>query len=133
VAWDTDRGDWRTFRVDRVEPRIPTGPRFTPRELPEGGDVAAYVARGVSSAGYRFQARVTVHASAAVIAARIHPAVGTVEAIDDHSCVLATGADRVETVAVYLGLLDADFEVTEPPELVAELRAVSDRYRRAVR
>jgi predicted DNA-binding transcriptional regulator YafY len=34
VAWDTQRGDWRTYRVDRVEPRIPTGPRFAPRELP---------------------------------------------------------------------------------------------------
>jgi predicted DNA-binding transcriptional regulator YafY len=132
VGWDLDRADWRTFRVDRIEPRTPTGPRFTPRELPEGGDVAAYVARGASSAGFRFQARVTVDAPAAVVAARINPAVGTVEPIDDHSCVLATGADGVETVAVYLGLLDVDFEVTEPPELVAKLRVLSDRYRRAV-
>src|SRR5437764_176397 len=50
VAWDTERGDWRTFRVDRIAPRTPAGPRFTPRELPGGGDVAAYVARGVSAA-----------------------------------------------------------------------------------
>jgi predicted DNA-binding transcriptional regulator YafY len=133
VAWDTERRDWRTFRVDRIEPRTPTGPRFTPRELPEGGDIAAYVARGVSSAGFRFQARVTVHAPAAVVTARINPAVGVVEAIDEHSCVLATGADRVETVAVYLGLLDVDFEVTEPPELLARLRVLADRYHRACR
>jgi predicted DNA-binding transcriptional regulator YafY len=132
VAWDIERGDWRTFRVDRIAPRTPTGPRFTPRELPAGGDVAAYVARGVSSAGYRFQARVTVRAPAAVLAARINPAIGLVEAIDDDSCVLATGADSVDTVAVYLGLLDLDFEVTEPPELVARLRILADRYGRAV-
>ncbi len=131
VAWDTDRGDWRTFRVDRIEPHTPAGPRFTPRELPEGGDVAAYVARGVSSSGFRFQARVTVRAPAAVVAARIHPAVGTVEAIDEHSCVLATGADSVETVAVYIGLLDLDFNVSEPPELVARLQLLADRYHRA--
>jgi predicted DNA-binding transcriptional regulator YafY len=131
VAWDTDRGDWRTFRADRIEPRTPAGPRFMPRELPEGGDVAAYVARGASSAGFRFRARVTVHAPAAVVAARINPAVGVVEAIDDRSCVLATGADSVETVAVYLGLLDADFTVSEPPELVARLRMLADRYQRA--
>ncbi|GGO82910.1 hypothetical protein GCM10012289_75230 [Nonomuraea cavernae] len=31
VAWDTDRDDWRTFRVDRLRPRPPTGPRFAPR------------------------------------------------------------------------------------------------------
>jgi len=132
VAWDVERGDWRTFRVDRIAPRTPTGPRFTPRELPAGGDVAAYVARGVSSAGYRFQARVTVRAPAAELAARINPAVGIVEAIDDNSCVLATGADSVDTVAVYLGLLDLDFEVTEPPELVARLRILADRYSRAL-
>jgi predicted DNA-binding transcriptional regulator YafY len=132
VAWDVDRGDWRTFRVDRLTPRVPTGPRFTPRDLPEGGDVAAYVARGVSSAAVRFAARVVVHAPAEAVTARINPAVGVVEAIDEHSCVLATGADTVETVAVYLGLLDVDFEVTEPPELVDRLRLLAARYLRAV-
>jgi predicted DNA-binding transcriptional regulator YafY len=145
VAWDIDRSDWRTFRVDRLRPhstadRLPgaaptsfaaRGPRFTPRELPEGGDVAAYVARGVSAAGFRFRARVTVHAPAAVVAARISPAVGVVEAVDDHSCVLATGADTVDTVAVYLGLLDADFDVSGPPELIERLRVLADRYGRA--
>lgn len=30
VGWDVDRADWRTFRVDRVTPRPPHGPRFTP-------------------------------------------------------------------------------------------------------
>ncbi|MFC4615084.1 helix-turn-helix transcriptional regulator [Cellulomonas algicola] len=43
VGWDLDRADWRTYRVDRMTPRTPTGPRFAPRDLP-GGDVAAYVA-----------------------------------------------------------------------------------------
>ena len=132
VAWDVERDDWRTFRVDRLTPRVPTGPRFTPRELPEGGDVAAYVARGVSSAAVRFAVRVVVRAPASVVTDRISPAVGVVEAIDEHSCVLATGADTVETVAVYLGLLDVDFEVTEPPELVDRLRVLAARYLRAV-
>jgi predicted DNA-binding transcriptional regulator YafY len=132
VAWDVERDDWRTFRVDRLTPRVPTGPRFRPRELPDGGDVAAYVARGVSSAAVRFAVRVVVRAPAEVVTARINPAVGVVEAIDEHSCVLATGADSMETVAVYLGLLDIDFEVTEPPELVDRLRVLAARYLRAV-
>ena len=131
VAWDTGRDDWRTFRVDRIELRTPAGSRFVPRELPGGGDLAAFVARGVSAAGFRFRARVTVHAPAAEVAARISPAVGLIEAVDDHSCELATGADRVETVAVYLGLLDLDFTVTEPPELVERLQLLAARYRRA--
>jgi predicted DNA-binding transcriptional regulator YafY len=131
VAWDTERRDWRTFRVDRMRPHSPTGPRFAPRELPGAGDVAAYVARGVSAAAFRFRARITVHAPSAVVAARINPAVGVVEAIDEHSCVLACGADTVDTVAVYLGLLDADFDVDGPPELIERLRVLADRYGRA--
>jgi len=130
VAWDTGRGDWRTFRVDRIEPRTPNGPRFTPRELPEG-DVAAYVSRRVSAAAWRYHARVTVHAPAASVAERISPAVGTVEAIDDR--ILATGADSIDTLAVHLGMLGTDFTVTEPPELVTHLRELSERYARATR
>src|SRR5262245_29136446 len=34
VAWDVDRADWRTFRVDRLVLRRNVGPRFTPREPP---------------------------------------------------------------------------------------------------
>jgi predicted DNA-binding transcriptional regulator YafY len=130
VAWDVDRRDWRTFRVDRVAPRTPSGPRFPPREPPEGG-AAAYVARGVSAAAWRYRARVVVHAPAQVIADRVNPAVGVVETLTEHTCVLITGADTVETLAVHLGLLDADFEVTDPPELVAYIGALSARYARA--
>ncbi|MBB4920614.1 helix-turn-helix transcriptional regulator [Streptosporangium saharense] len=129
LAWDVGRDDWRTFRVDRMRPRIPTGPRFTPRELPE--DVAAYVSRRVSAAAWRYRARVTVHAAAEVVAERINPAVGTVERVDERTCVLHTGADTVETLGVYLGLLGEEFEVTEPPELVEHLRRLAERYARA--
>lgn len=130
VAWDADRQDWRSFRVDRMALRAPHGPRFTPRDLPDG-DAAAYVSRRVSAASWRYRARVIVHAPAATIAERITPAVGTVEAVDECTCVLETGADAVDTLAVYLGLLGADFDVGEPPELVAHFRELADRYRRA--
>jgi predicted DNA-binding transcriptional regulator YafY len=130
VAWDVDRQDWRTFRVDRIAPRTPTGPRFAPREGPSGG-AAAHVARGVSAAAWRHWARVLVHAPAEVVAERINPAVGVVEAVDAETCVLNTGADSITTLAVYLGMLDVDFEVTSPPELVSYLRLLSARYARA--
>jgi predicted DNA-binding transcriptional regulator YafY len=132
VAWDPERADWRTFRVDRITPHLPTGPRFLPRALPED-DVAAYVSRRVSAAAWRYRARITVHAPAAQVAERITPAVGTVEAVDDHTSVLDTGADTVETLAVYVGLLGFDFTVDGPPELLATLRALAARYERAIR
>ncbi|MFC7386522.1 helix-turn-helix transcriptional regulator [Sphaerisporangium rhizosphaerae] len=130
VAWDVERQDWRTFRADRVEPRTPTGPRFPPRDPPEGG-AAAHVARGVSAAAWRHRARVLVHAPAQVVAERVNPAVGVVEAVDERTCVLHTGADTLNTLAVYLGMLDLDFQVTEPPELVDHLRTLTARYARS--
>ncbi|MFI5569442.1 helix-turn-helix transcriptional regulator [Streptomyces sp. NPDC051740] len=130
VAWDVEREDWRTFRADRIQPRTPTGPRFAPRE-PPGGDIAAYLSRRVSSAAWRYRTRVTVRAPAAAVVEKINPAVGTVEAIDADSCVLTTGADTVQTLAVHLGMLDFDFDVTEPVELVTHLRRLADRYARS--
>ena len=129
VAWDTRRADWRTFRVDRIAPRTPTGPRFPPRELPD--DAADHVMRGVSAAAWRYRARVTVHAPAETIAERINPAVGTVEAVDEHTCVLVTGSDNMESLAVHLGLLGVDFTVSDPPELRNHLRELAERYHRA--
>ncbi|MFD5090490.1 helix-turn-helix transcriptional regulator [Amycolatopsis thailandensis] len=131
VAWDLDRGDWRTYRVDRLNPRVPIGPRFTPRDLPE--DVTDRVRRGVSAAAWRYRADVVVHASAEEVSARINPAVGTVEAVDASTCVLHTGADSIETLAVHLGLLGHPFRATEPPQLVDYLRELADRYRDATR
>jgi predicted DNA-binding transcriptional regulator YafY len=126
-AYDLDRDDWRTFRVDRITLRTPNNPRFAARPLPTD-DIAGYVSGRVSAAAWRYRARVTVHAPAAEIADRITAAVGTVEAVDERTCVLHTGADSVETLAVHLGLLDRDFEVDGPPELVAYLRRLADRY-----
>jgi predicted DNA-binding transcriptional regulator YafY len=130
VAWDLDRDDWRTFRVDRIDPAVRLGVRFTPRQDPEGG-VAAYVARGVSAAAWRHRVRITLHAPGEAIADRISPAVGVVEAVDASTCILDTGAESLETVAVWIAFLGVDFTVTEPPELVAQVRALAARYARA--
>jgi hypothetical protein len=112
--------------------RTPGGPRFTAGGLP-GGDYTAFVLREVAFAGWNVHARIRVDAPAAEVLSRINPAVGVVEAIDDQTCVLVTGADSVEIIAVYIGMLGLDFFVDGPPELVAQLAAVGERYRRAVR
>jgi predicted DNA-binding transcriptional regulator YafY len=130
VAWDAGRADWRTFRADRISPLPPPGPRFSPRPFP-GGDVAAFVARGISAASWRYAARVRVHAPAAAVRERINHFVGTVEALDDETSRLLTGADSLDTLAVYLGMLGFDFAVDSPPELVEHIRALGERYRRA--
>jgi len=130
VAWDIDREDWRTFRVDRVEPRTPTGPRFTPRQPPE--DIAAYASWAVSNAAYRFQGRFTMHASAQEVAERVTPTSAVLEPIDEHRCVMRAGSNSLDALAVHVALLGFDFEIHEPPELVAHVGTLVGRLRRAV-
>lgn len=127
VAWDLDRDDWRTFRLDRIREGMSPGARFTPRELTDQ-EVEALVTRGVPVEARQHQARVLVRAPAGELAERFGPWLGTITAIDDASCTLETGADNLEMLAAYLGLLGADFSVKEPPELVAAIRALATRY-----
>jgi predicted DNA-binding transcriptional regulator YafY len=132
AAWDTDRNNWRTFRVDRIEGRLTPGARFLPRTPPDG-DFAAYVARSVAYAPYPHQAVVMVQAAVERVAERIPPSVGTLEAIDQKTCLLHTGACSLDGLLVYLGMMGFDFEVREPPELAARIRELAARLGRAVR
>lgn len=129
VAWDRDRDDWRTFRVDRIASPAGAGVRFTVRKLP-GDDPAAYVAANLSSAPSRYQARVTLHAPATQFADRRYLA-GTVEPIGSHSCEYRTSDDSLDWLAMRIGMLGVEFEVHEPAELVGRLLALAGRLARA--
>jgi predicted DNA-binding transcriptional regulator YafY len=131
VARDAGTDTWAPYRLDLMEIRRPGGRRFEPHPLP-GEDYTAFVLREVAHSGWTVHARIAVDAPAEDVMARINPAVGVVETVDDEHCVLVTGADSVEMIAVYIGLLGLDFHVTEPPALVEQVRAVGERYRRAV-
>jgi predicted DNA-binding transcriptional regulator YafY len=132
LAWDLGQRDWRTFRVDRIGLRLPAGPRFAPREMPDD-EVTDRLSRGLATATWRYRARVTVHAPAVDIAGRL-PAAITVEPVDQNTCVIDVGSDTPYMLALNLGLLDADFQIDESaaPELAEHLRTLSARYARAI-
>lgn len=130
VGWDVERQDWRTFRVDRLVPRTPAGPRFAARQLPEDGDFAGYVEKGINTAMWRYQATVLLHAPAERM--RGLPAGMDIEPVDERSCLMRTGGDDLTAIAVWIGFLDVDFEVLDPPELADRLLRVAARYQRAV-
>ena len=73
----------------------------------------------------------TLHAPAEEVAGRLGDAPGDVEPLDDHSCRLHSRTDTLEWLAFRLTVLGCEFEVHEPPELVAYLRALSGRAARA--
>ncbi|AXB42640.1 helix-turn-helix transcriptional regulator [Amycolatopsis albispora] len=129
VGWDTARGDWRTFRVDRTALRTPNGPRFTPREPPHD-DLAAYVTEGLTSAFRKIRATVRLHGPADRFTEHLADW-GAVEPVDQHTCLLHTAGDSHEMLAFYLGLLDTDFDVLDPPELAGHLHHLGRRFLRA--
>jgi predicted DNA-binding transcriptional regulator YafY len=131
VAWDRDRRAWRTFRVDRLQVRSPNGPHFIPRE-PPAEDIGDYVMRNVRSIPMTFEVKVLVHEAAVVITERVPRGV-VVEPVDDETCAVYAKANTIEMLTLYLGMMDADFTVTEPPELVDRLRKMSERFLSAVR
>ncbi|HZX36723.1 MAG TPA: YafY family protein [Streptomyces sp.] len=131
VAWDLDRGDWRTFRADRITPKPPHGPRFAPR-TPPADDLAAYVSKGVSTHAYAAQAVIRLLTSAERAAQFVGPAEGALEAVDEQTCLLRTGAASLDVLVIHVMLMGVDFEVIEPQELTEHIRTVRDRLSRAL-
>jgi predicted DNA-binding transcriptional regulator YafY len=131
VAYDLDRGDWRTFRVDRVSSPFPTGARFAPRELPTGS-AAEYLRRSMYRRQETYGFTVTFDAPAEVVAARVPDWLGVPEALDEGRCRLrgAVG-DSVDWLAVRLAMFGFDFSVQEPAELVRCVRELGERLVRA--
>jgi predicted DNA-binding transcriptional regulator YafY len=130
VAFDRRREDWRTFRLDRLEHPAATGVRFEARELP-APDASAYVQGSIAARPSRYEARVTLHASAEDMARRVPPYWGGFEPIDDRRCRFQARDDNLGWLATRIAMLGVDFEVEEPPELIEHLRALARRLDRA--
>ena len=129
LAWDVDRADWRTFRVDRIKPKIPTGPRFKPRTLTDE-DAASYVQRSAGSATWRYRARIRIHAPLDEVRPLLPLAVD-VSSDGPDRCIIQAGSDTPHQLALYIGLLDTDFEILEPSDLAEAFVRLAERYHRA--
>ncbi len=128
VGYDLDRDDWRLFRVDRLGEPHATGARFTPRPLP-AEDAAAYVA-GKLRRPTLTTIVATVHTSAEELRRRFGRCDGSIEPIDEHSCLLRT-TDSVEWTAMRLLRLGHPFEVSAPEEMRVFLRSLADQANHA--
>ncbi|GAA0575906.1 WYL domain-containing protein [Kribbella sandramycini] len=131
IAWDLDRQDWRTFRVDRMTPKTPTGPRFTPRELP-APDVAAYVAKQFKSTEqYPFRGEAILQTPASDVA----PWAGrdtVVEEVSPTSCRVIMSAWSWIGLAATFGMYECDLELIGPPELIEAARQLANRYQEGI-
>ncbi|MFI7501271.1 helix-turn-helix transcriptional regulator [Streptomyces sp. NPDC049687] len=132
VAYDLDRADWRTFRVDRVREPFATGARFPPRELPTGS-AAEYLRRSIQggqASEYEFD--VVFQGPLESVAARLPAGMGQPVEDGEGTCRLrGSTSDPVEWLAVRLAMVGCEFSVRAPGELVEHVRELGGRLTRA--
>jgi predicted DNA-binding transcriptional regulator YafY len=129
VAWDLDRADWRSFRVDRLTEPARTGARFRPREIP-GGDPAAWIKERITTIPSRYATSVLIR----LPADRVTSLVGqwaAVEVVTDDTCRMRMNTDDLSWPVMLLGVLGADFDVEAPPELRDHIRTTGELLLRA--
>ena len=124
LAYDLDRDDWRSFRVDRMTDVSPRSWRFRPRAAP---DAATYVQESVASRVYPHQARFLVHAAADTVRAQIPASAAVVRRRGNERCEVLSGAGNLDFVLMHVLVLGHDFQVLDPPELGRRCRALAER------
>ncbi|NJP93612.1 YafY family transcriptional regulator [Nonomuraea sp. FMUSA5-5] len=129
VAYDLERHDWRSFRVDRLSAPQGTGARFRPRPLPTA-DAATFVRSRLDDLPRSHRVEVLVNAPAERVRERIGKW-ATIEGIDPTHCRVHMITDNLEWPIMALGTLGADFRVLNPPELLTQLHDWGARFTRA--
>jgi predicted DNA-binding transcriptional regulator YafY len=132
VAFDLERDDFRTFRIDRVSSKPRLGKRFTPRPIPHG-DLATYVSQSIGVEAHALKARVLFHAPMEVMAQRIPASAGRLTAAGPERTQLDTGGSDLEWLALHLTWAGIPFEVIEPRELIDVLDSLAERLQNAHR
>ncbi|WP_167475470.1 helix-turn-helix transcriptional regulator [Nocardia arthritidis] len=123
-AYDLDRADWRTFRVDRMSAVSARTWRFHPRDVP---DAVGYVQESVASRVYPHRARFLVSASADVVRAQIPAAAAVVLSRGPERCEVRSGGRDLDFVLMHMLLLGHDFEVLDPPSLASRCHELARR------
>ncbi|MCK1823273.1 YafY family transcriptional regulator [Streptomyces sp. XM83C] len=131
VAYDLDRADWRTFRVDRLSDPFATGLRFTPRELPTGS-AAEYLRRSMQRQQQSYDFEVRFDAPADRVAARLPAWLGAPEPLPDGTCRLrSTSSDPADWLAVRLAMLGFPYKIEQPTTLKEATQTLATRLTRA--
>lgn len=125
MAYDVDREDWRTFRLDRMRDVAATTFRFREREHP---DPVKYVQESVTASPYQHIARVRLRAPAEEVRRRVPAQVARIEDDDAEGwCLLTAGGDDLNWLAMHIALLGLETDIIEPPELRDAAAALSLR------
>jgi predicted DNA-binding transcriptional regulator YafY len=124
IAWDLDRGDWRSFRVDRLSEPVLTGARFRPREIP-GGDPVGWLRSRLATLPNKYDVCVRIEAPASRVGAFVGQW-ATIEPDGDGSCRMRMNVDDLSWPVMILGSLRAPFVIESPPQLVEAARSAGE-------
>ena len=125
VAWDNDRADWRTFRLDRVRHPRPVGSRFEPRAVP-GGDVAGFVANSIGETPRDREARIEILAPLADLESVLRFIEHSVVERRATSCVVQIRSEDLGRLVMTVAriAIAAPLTVLAPPELARAVHAL---------
>jgi len=125
AAWVPEKGDWRLFRLDRVESVEVLADRFAPRE---GFDVEQYLGRGVGTwKGGRLDARVEVLPSHVTALRSEAHARGLAFREEGGKALLEIPHGSVDATAWWLAQFGEGVRVLEPEPLRKRLAALGRR------
>ncbi|MFE6735950.1 helix-turn-helix transcriptional regulator [Microbacterium sp. NPDC057650] len=129
LAWDLDAGDWRIFRLDRMSPRIPTGPSFVPRALP-GADAATYLAARAKGSDTEDRWPCIGEFVLNLPADEVAPWVadGELEPLTADSCRVTVGSWSWTGVLAAVARFDAPFTIVGPDALREASSALAERF-----
>lgn len=128
VAFDPDRDDWRTFRLDRITDPESTKAPFTPRK-PPSENLSEYVRHNMSELPARHRVVVDIEAPAAHVR-ELYGTWVTVEAHGDQRCRMTMDTDTFRWPTYIVTNLEAECSVVGPPEFRRHLSETAARLRR---
>ena len=125
IAWDRDRDDWRSFRVDRVHGAPRLGSAFPPRAVP--ADVAARLERGIAYAPFACRVTLRVPGTVAELEAALPLWCGILESESDTHSLLRVGADSPDALIAQILMIGQPAELVECSEPLPALQQLLAR------
>ncbi|MFD7869410.1 helix-turn-helix transcriptional regulator [Microbacterium sp. NPDC059771] len=129
LAWDLEAADWRTYRLDRMRPRVPSGPSFTPRPLP-AEDAATHLAARAKGSTTEDRWPCIGEVVIELPAREVVPWVGDgeVEERPDGRCRVTVGSWSWVGVLAAVARFDAPFTVVGPEPLREAAETLATRF-----
>ncbi|WP_275889742.1 YafY family protein [Glycomyces sp. YM15] len=126
VAWDQQRRDWRTFRLDRLREPQPAGGHFTSRQIP-GGDAASFLAGSLGSIPRLYEAEIAVNAAFAELESALRWVDHTPIEMEADACRVQIRSEDLGRLAMTVAriALTAPVAVIEPAELADTVRRLA--------